>query len=280
MLGRLLASKRRPYVPRLHDREIIRIDLSGTWLTMRLPPHTVPDMSDTPPSNGPINIYDLATYDHTHDRDGQREAFPLKFIVRRAWKVFLSPFHDRGGYLYMPVSVVDASRGNRHGNCLDQQDFEGTIIAYLTNAMGPGNATGNVHVAPNTWAPCAFGDSHGIKLTAIESPKQQPTHVKTLYFMPIGETHFALFQFLPIHFLPGDKSQDFYNKLIENLVADISIKLPDRHISTARDFIDQGKKYSTKRQPENWVYPESSPIDSDLQSIYREFATLNDDHHQ
>lgn len=96
MLKRLFASRKRPYIPGLNRPEKVEVDLSGSKLTMLMPPHSNYQgfASKEPPER--VNIYDDGQYvDDSLLPEWQREGKSHLSLFNRRWELYGPPWREQ-----------------------------------------------------------------------------------------------------------------------------------------------------------------------------------------
>jgi hypothetical protein len=261
MLKRLFATRKHPYMPGLNTPEQINIDLSGSVLSLKLPPHYSSEGFDA--DCDPIetmNIYDSTGYDGAPLGTA---VFNNKWFISRDWEIFgpLTRLRYIGSISF--VAVVERVDSLLEGmSCFNPNHFE-QVINRLMFKMGPENPTSAKRVAPVNWS---TDEKNGCLWLYYEIHKAEdgdpesfaPSQFSSYAVTPLDDHHYIRLMFHNLGYKPSKYSNRFVNSVRDKVLNSVTLTLSEYAQQRKTEVQSQwpDAAISKQRQPYNWIYPE------------------------
>ena len=261
MLKRLFATRKRPYMPGLNTPEQLNINLSGSVLSLKLPPHYSSDGFEA--HCDPIetmNIYDPTGYDG--DPVGTA-VFNSKWFISRDWEVFGPLTQLQFDGLISFVAVVERIDSLPEGmSCFNPNHFE-QVINRLIFKMGPENPTSAKRVAPVNWR---TEEKNGCLWLYYEIHKAEdgdpesfaPSQFSSYAVTPLDDHHYIRLMFHNLGYKPAEYSNRFVNSVRDKVLNSVTLTLSEYALKRKAEVQARwpNATMSQQRSPYNWIYPE------------------------
>ncbi|WP_276669441.1 hypothetical protein [Thalassolituus oleivorans] len=260
MLKRLFATRKHPYMPGLNAPEQINVNLSGSVLSLKLPPHYSFDGFDG--DCDPIetmNIYDPSGY--SGDPLGTA-VFNSKRFISRDWEFFgpLTRLRYIGSISF--VAVVERIDSLPEGmSCFNPNHFE-QVINRLMFKMGPEKPKSAKRVAPVNWS---TDEKNGCLWLYYEIHKAEdgdpesfaPSQFSSYAVTPLDDHHYIRLMFHNLGYKPAEYSNRFVNSVRDKVLNSVTLTLSEHAQQRKAEVQSQwpDATISPQRQPYNWVYP-------------------------
>ena len=287
MLKRLFATRKHPYMPGLNAPEQINIDLSGSKLSLKLPPHYSFDGFDA--DCDPIetlNIYDPSGYGG--DPVGTA-VFNNKRFISRDWEFFgpLTRLRYIGSISF--VAVVERIDSLPEGmSCFNPNHFE-QVINRLMFKMGPETPDDALMTAPVNWR---TEEKNGCLWLYYEIRKADdgfanspaPAQYSSYAVTPLDDHHYIRLMFHNLGYLPAEYSNRFVNSVRDKVLNSVTLTLSE-HAQQRKAEVQArwpDATMSQHRPPYNWVYPEWRDGDTskgELHTVITQYHTLPPEFH-
>ena len=261
MLKRLFATRKHPCMPGLNTPEHITVNLSGSVLSLKLPPHYSSDGFEA--HCEPIdtmNIYDPTGY--SGDPMGTA-VFNRKRFISRAWELFgpLTRLRNIGSISF--VAVVERIDSLPEGmSCFNPNHFE-QVINRLMFKMGPETPQIDPKVAPVNWCTEVKNDCLWVcyemrKANDGDPNSFAPSQFSSYAVTPLDDHHYIRLMFHNLGYKPAEYSNRFDNSVRDKVLNSVTLTLSEyaqqRKVEVQSQWPDA--TISPQRQPYNWVYPE------------------------
>lgn len=282
MLKRLFATRKHPYMPGLNSPEQLNINLSGSMLSLKLPPHYSFDGfdADCDPIEA-MNIYDPT--DYGGDPVGTA-VFNNKRFISRDWEFFgpLTRLRYIGSISF--VAVVERIDSLPEGmSCFNPNHFE-QVINRLMFKMGPETPQIAKKVAPVNWH---IEEKNGCLWVCYEMHKADdgdpnsfaPSQFSSYAVTPLDDHHYIRLMFHNLGYKPAEYSNRFVNSVRDKVLNSVTLTLSEYAQQRKAEVQSQcpGETISQQRQPYNWVYPEWRDGDTskgELHTVITKYHTL------
>ncbi|MCX2783337.1 hypothetical protein OQJ46_10085 [Microbulbifer thermotolerans] len=250
MLKRLFATRKRPYVPGINRPETIRVDLSGSILTLQMPPHS--DYEGFPGEDPPpqVNIYDQDQYvDDSNLPKWRREGKSSFYFMRRDWEFYGPPWRTRPyGTISLGIGIYRYDTLPEGMSCFNPEHFEQICLRSLWY-LGPAYPSLGKYLAPINWqlrqlagATCLYYESHRDCYLSI----------------PLDDRYFLDLDFRYLGYAPVKHCLTNMNTLRDAVLDSVHLEFS----ATAKERLAEAKhkwpdtRASEHRDPEPWIYPE------------------------
>ncbi len=271
---RLFATKKNPFVPHRDKKELIQVDLSGSQLSIMVPPasYALDDFVKGPT----INTYDKSIYsDFDHHLDEQNQAYPYYRFFNRAWGLYGKPWQsERLASVEMSAMLFYVHDLPTDMNCFIPRHFENVLLRYYYFGDGPGGSLGNYMIAPVGWKQLNINGTNYIYSEVHNdfSKKKHPpqdgeeSHITCEYFSPIDERIFVRYAFHYNGSTPINLSMKAMTKLRNEIANSIQFKLNPNQMRIQQDALEKNPELmaSNFRKPEKWIYPEYRYEDTEI----------------
>ena len=195
MFSRLLASRKRPFVKNLDRLDSIEMDLSGTKLTMKVPPQDYE--FEEKPWKSRVNIHEMDNYDRLVVEDpSDPSGVKTSRLFHRSWNIY-GPLGKNIGQVDFMLRVAHVAfdqlaPGDKSSlSCLNVGTFESLVLRHLYYVFGPGGGKAEgEHEAPIDWKVVTLGDEQAISL----STRSSQLFLESIHFMLIILHTVFLFQ--------------------------------------------------------------------------------------
>ncbi|GAB2513416.1 hypothetical protein [Microbulbifer agarilyticus] len=271
MLKRLFASRKNPYVPGLNRREKVEIDISGSRLTMLLPPHSDSEgfSRERPPSeidlHNPENFY-IDESSPKWQRSGN--AHYRGRLANRHWEFFGPPWHTRPyGFITFSIVISRQDAMPEGMSCFNPAHLEQSIIRNLFfSAGGPAQPTLPKEKGPFNWQLHHHSEATGIyferhrdfsKYNLEPENFERASHSCTLR-LPLEHRYSLGVSFGYLGYAPSEYSLKNMNAVRDLVLSSVRLELGPE----AREQLAEAQKKwpdahaSEYREPVFWDYPE------------------------
>jgi hypothetical protein len=248
-------------MPGLNTPEQITVNLSGSVLSLELPPHYSSDGFEA--NCDPIetmNIYDPT--DYASDPIGTA-VFNNKWFINRDWEIFgpLTRLRNIGSISF--VAVVERIDGLPEGmSCFNPNHFE-QVINRLIFKMGPEKPQIAKKIAPVNWR---IEEKSGCLWVCYEMRKADdgdpesfaPSQFSSYAVTPLDDHHYIRLMFHNLGYKPAEYSNRFVNSVRDKVLNSVTLRLSEYAQQRKAEVQSQwpDATISPQRQPYNWVYPE------------------------
>ncbi|MCX2801315.1 hypothetical protein OQJ59_13105 [Microbulbifer thermotolerans] len=266
MLKRLFATRKRPYVPGIKRPETVRVDLSGSILTLQMPPHSYyggfPG-EDPPPQ---VNIYEQGRYvDDSGLPDWQRERKSSFHFLRRKWAFYGPPWRPRPyGTISFSITVWRCDILPEDMSCFNPNHFEQMALRSLWYA-GPARPDFGEYLAPINWrlrhesgATWLYFERHRDYSHEAETPPEfMRTYRSSHLRIPLDNRYYLNLVFSYLGYAPVKYCLANMNKLRDAVLDSVQMEFS----ATAKERLAEAKRKwpdahaSEHRDPEPWIYP-------------------------
>ncbi|TLM79280.1 hypothetical protein ACONUD_13750 [Microbulbifer harenosus] len=270
MFKRLFASKKHPYTPFLNQREKVEVDLSGTKLSMVLPPHTRYDGFGVEPPPARVNIHDAGAYqDDSHLPEWRRSGIVYRNdpLGDRNWEFYGPPWSGR------PYGFIEFRPGLRRldgfpdgVSCFNPAHFEQVLVHEMYYEAGPGNPATPRDIEPINWrltqldgATCIYFESHrDLRQGNYEDSPHLAAEASCGLYVPLEDRYFLRIGFNYSGYAPAEYSLANMNRLRDSVLETVTLE----YSPSARQQLESARQKwpnacaSERREPLEWVYPE------------------------
>ncbi|MEC8907358.1 hypothetical protein SAMN05421686_104218 [Thalassolituus maritimus] len=257
MLKRLFATRKHPYMPGLNTPEQITVNLSGSVLSLKLPPHYRSDGFEA--HCDPIeamNIYDPTGYGG--DPVGTA-VFNSKRFISRQWEFFgpLTRLRYIGSISF--VAVVERIDSLPEGmSCFNPNHFE-QVINRLIFKMGPETPQIAKKIAPVNWRTEVKNGCLWLYYEIHKADDADPESQFSSYAVtPLDDHHYIRLMFHNLGNKPSEHSNRFVNSVRDKVLNSVTLTLSEYAQQRKAEVNSQwpDATISPQRQPYNWIYPE------------------------
>ena len=278
MLKRLFATRKHPYMPGLNTPEQITVNLSGSVLSLKLPPHYRSDGFEA--HCDPIeamNIYDPTGYGG--DPVGTA-VFNNKRFISRQWEFFgpLTRLRYIGSISF--VAVVERIDSLPEGmSCFNPNHFE-QVINRLIFKMGPEQPAFGEKVGPVNWRTEEKNGCLWLYYEIHKADDGDPERQFSSYAVtPLDDHHYIRLMFHNLGNKPAEHSNRFVNSVRDKVLNSVTLMLSEYAQKRKAEVQSQcpDAAISPQRQPYNWVYPEWRDGDTskgELHTVITKYHTL------
>ena len=267
MLNKLLASRKRPYIPHRDERDHIEIDFSGSRLSLDLIPHADFEGFEADPIPDRVNIYDPTLYDDdSNTEEWRREGRGSYLLATRSWELFGSPLRPRPlGTVDFTIRVVRMDSLPEAMSCLNPAHFEQVLLRF-TYYNGPASPMYAKRKAPMNWqteekniGTWIYFETHRDFTGRSEPPLPfEPTHMDSKLNIPLDDHYFIQLNFRYLGYAPVEHCLANMNDLRDAVCNSVTLSLgatAEKALAAAKQRWPDARaqKY---RQAEPWVYPE------------------------
>ena len=274
MLKRLFATRKHPYVPSLNRPDKVEIDLSGSKLTMHMPPHSNYEgfSGKEPPER--VNIYDSEQYiDDSALPEWRREGISHFNLFKRNWEFYGPPWRTRPyGTMYFGAGICRYDALPEGMSCFNPAHFEQMALRSLWFGgpaqpdLGRERAPINWHVRRESGATWLYFESHrDYSHNTSPPPDFMRTYRGSNLRVPLDDRYFLSMSFEYIGYAPVEYCLANMNAVRDSVLQSVRLELS----RAARENLAEAKgkwpdaRASEIRDPEPWVYPEWRGGDGD-----------------
>lgn len=266
-LKQLFATRKNPYKPWENQRDTVEIDLSGTRLSMELPPHSNIEGFTREPAPTTVNVYDDSAYQSDAESQGwQREGIAIRHLCSRDWD-FRGPQWEQWPYgkVIFAASLARYDALPEDMSCFNPAHFENVVLrrAYY---RGPGQPDFAKQTAPNNWQLFSFDGNTAIYYefhpdlsdpSIMQDPFDKACTTSCLY-IPVGTRHFLQLNFKFMGYAPADESLENMNTVRDEVLSAVHCLLSDAQSKDLQQARSQwpNAKARTSFNPQPWIYPE------------------------
>ncbi len=263
----LFATRKNPYKPWANQRDRVEINLSGTRLSMELPPHSNIEgfTRETAPTS--VNIYDDSAYKSDEGLpDWQQEGISLFSLFSREWD-FRGPNWERWPYgkVIFAASIARYDALPESMSCFNPAHFESIALrrAYF---RGPGQPELAKQTAPNNWQLYDFDGNTAIYFefhpdlsdTSIPHDPFDEACTTSCLHIPIGTHHFVQLNFVFMGYAPSHLSLANMTRIRDEVLSTVRCALSD---AQSQEMLHARSKWSAAKakaslRPQPWIYPE------------------------
>ncbi|QIL89854.1 hypothetical protein ACONUD_01205 [Microbulbifer harenosus] len=268
MLKRLFASHKYPYIPGINRPEKVEIDLSGSTLTMLMPPHSNYQgfAGKEPPER--VNIYDDKQYsDDSLLPDWQREGKSHLNLFSRRWELYGPPWRTRPyGNIQFGASISRYDALPEGMSSFNPNHFEQMAIRTLW-FTGPAHPDLGRFCSPINWdlrnresgSPWLYYEYQPDYSNDPEPPPEfMHTYRGGCLRTPLDDRYYLNMGYSYLGYAPVETCLKHMNALTSKVLRSVRLELG----STAKQRLAEAKRKwpdarATKhREPEPWIYPE------------------------
>ncbi len=262
----LFATRKNPYKPWANQRDRVEINLSGTRLSMELPPHSNIEgfTRETAPTS--VNIYDDSAYKSDEGLpDWQQEGISLFSLFSREWD-FRGPHWERWPYgkVIFAASIARYDALPESMSCFNPAHFESVVLrrAYY---RGPAQPDFGKITAPNNWRLYDFSGNTAIYFefhpdlsdTSIPHDPFYEACTTSCLHIPIGIRHFLQLNFKFMGYAPARQSLASMSQVRDETLSSVYCELSD---SNSKALVQARKQWPEAQaraihQPKPWIYP-------------------------
>lgn len=266
MLNRLFPTKKRPYIPGKNIQEPVKIDLSGSVLTMGVLPHSNSEGFPADPIPDFVNIYDDDLYGaQDHLPEWKRSGSFFNNLHKRYWE-FKGPFWRNRpfGFIAFRIHLGRVTLPETM-SCFNPAHFEQVAIrnAYFVCAGNPDSAE---KCGPMNWQLISQASGQtGIYFETHRAFNLRPMHddSERAYrhhsaMIPIDDHYYLDLSFDYFGYSPSEDCLAVMNPIRDKVINSLQLELG----AGALERLQQAKqrwpnaKANPRRKPEPWVYPE------------------------
>ncbi|TLM79524.1 hypothetical protein ACONUD_01225 [Microbulbifer harenosus] len=275
MLKRLFASRKHPYIPGLNRPEKIEIDLSGSKLTMLMPPHSNYQgfAGKEPPAQA--NIYNDGQYvDDSSLPEWQREGVSHLTLLKRRWELYGPLWRERPlGNIRFGINILRYDTLPEGMSAFNPRHFEQMAMRSLwfTGPAQPytGRSRAPINWDMNTREPGAPWLYYEYQRDYSHDPEPPPEFMHTYrggcLRTPLDDHYYLNMGYGYLGYAPVDICLEHMNALTRKVLDSVHLELG----STAKERLAEAKRKwpdaraTRHREPEPWVYPEWRDGDED-----------------
>ncbi|MCA0899892.1 MULTISPECIES: hypothetical protein [Microbulbifer] len=270
MLKRLFASRKKPYVPGLNQREKVEIDISGSRLTMLLPPHSDSEGFRRKPPPKKIDLHDPDNFYTDEESPEWQRSGNARYkggVANRHWEFYGPSWRSRPyGYIAFGIGITREDAMPEEMSCFNPSHFEQLIAHSLY--FGAGGPTSpdlprtkgpfNTRLCQMSGATGFYFERHRDFAHRTQEPEafEQASHSCTL-LLPLEHRYSLGVAFRYFGYGPAKDSLANMNKLRDLVLNSVQLELG----STAKNQLAEaqlkwpGSRASESRKPINWKYP-------------------------
>ncbi|MGH1373170.1 MAG: hypothetical protein ACRBBW_14105 [Cellvibrionaceae bacterium] len=266
-MNKLFATRKNPYIPQRDQFETVKIDLSGTKLSLKLPPHSSMGSFAEDPIPTKVNIFNEQQYTtDDHVPDWQREGVSFYTLINRDWELRGPIWRERPyGKVSFYVGVNKQETLPSSMSCFNPAHLEQLVRRhiYFGGPACPGSyktiapVNWKVHQDQCTWLYYeAHRDFREREITPENAYEQ--ANLYNYLFIPLSQSHYIDISFRYLGYAPAEYCLENMNRLRDQVLAHINCQLStsaQQELATAKQRWPEATA-STTREPEQWTYPE------------------------
>lgn len=271
MFKRLFASRKHPYVPGLNQREKIEIDISGSKLTMLLPPHSDSEGFRREPPPSKIDLHDPENFYTDESSPKWQRSGNAHFqgrLADRHWEFCGPPWRSRPyGFIAFGIGITREDAMPEGMSCFNPTHFEQLVAHSLYfGAGGPAKPDLPRTKGPFNWRIHRESGATGIYFERHRDfhdyPKdpeafERSSHSCTL-LLPL-EHRFSLgIAFRYFGYAPAEYSLVNMNTVRDTVLNSVRLELSTTAKAQLAEAKDKWPEAHTceNREPISWKYPE------------------------